>query len=793
MKQNSLRKKFKLMRASITAVLLSFGISIGGGVTSYAEISNETESKEESWTPIDHTYEQNVKNGITNVRAHTYAIRITEVFDKEGKLHKLTNYECLTCNDKVSYEFTPWVYDKNTNTDSRVCVVTGYKETRGHVHEPSVMTEVTENLEKGYCSCGMYVEASHTLDYGTVLENGSGFFHCLNLNCNHTSSTPSYTPPVYGPGVKCIYIPGSTPSMQSGVSSSKGSSSRGGSSSGGGGGSSHGGSSFHTSSSHTHDYTKLVRIDDFYEYWECEKDGNMKTVPHQIKVTENEKEKITTCINPGCHYKKVEVKHQHQFQHFVNKDEFAEYYQCECGEITQKEHSFDKGYIDKSTHEVVKTCQNPECGYIERKEHNHEYDTYIDTDGVEETWECSACGKTMKAPHNHDFDIFVSGEDEQETWKCTKDNETTLKNHNLKQKEIDRETHEVVYECTTDGCSYEKREEHDHHFDHRLSLNRVSETWECSECGKTEVRDHEHTYELDEDSIDPNELETWQCECGEKELRLHAWKMESSSGGVVTQVCENCGVTRDHHTCVKGNKEVIQLHNEEGCYKTIYKCKVCGEIVSEEITPHRFILDERNHENICRRCQYREPVEEISIKEKVAFNFDKMEVNNLKDTFKKETVLEKQEDSEISKKVEDEEETNLEIIDVPEKLKENKEEKDLKEKDENKEEFEIENVLDKKEEINSETIEDSIEPEEIEEEITDEKETKNDEELESQDHLEEENEIVESEEEFIEEDSTVWHDEGFENKPFENLEEMVSFEETEQLVLSLKKNGGYRL
>ena len=170
-----------------------------------------------------------------------------------------------------------------------------------------------------------------------------------------------------------------------------------------------------------------------------------------------------------------------------------------------------------------------------------------------------------------------------------------------------------------------------------------------------------------------------------------------------------------------------------------------------------------------------------------------MEVNNLKDTFKKETVLEKQEDSEISKKVEDEEETNLEIIDVPEKLKENKEEKDLKEKDENKEEFEIENVLDKKEEINSETIEDSIEPEEIEEEITDEKETKNDEELESQDHLEEENEIVESEEEFIEEDSTVWHDEGFENKPFENLEEMVSFEETEQLVLSLKKNGGYRL
>ena len=143
-----------------------------------------------------------------------------------------------------------------------------------------------------------------------------------------------------------------------------------------------------------------------------------------------------------------------------------------------------------------------------------------------------------------------------------------------------------------------------------VSVNSTTETWKCK-CGATETRNHEHKYELDKDSIDPNELETWKCICGEKELRLHTWKMEESGDGKIVQICENCGVSRDHHTCIKNDnsKEVIQLHNEEGCYKTIYKCKICGEIVSETITPHRFIYDESNNQNICRRCEYKEPVQ----------------------------------------------------------------------------------------------------------------------------------------------------------------------------------------
>ncbi len=442
---------------------------------------------------------------------------------------------------------------------------------------------------------------------------------------------------------------------------------------------------------HIHVNGPIQLFDETYEYRDCTAcEKEIKTV-HSLKVTENlDGSETYRCTNTGCGYQKVvPPKHVHQYNQFLGYDGEEETWECDCGETTKKNHQLGEKSFDKNTHEVIQDCKTPGCDYQKKELHNpHTYTTFLNYEGEEENWECE-CGETL------------------------------TKGHTLGDEHFDRGTHEVVQECETDGCDYEKRELHQ---DHTYTFNHYEETneiWEC-ECGVEETREHQ----LGESYVEPGshnkyrDCETPGCDYQEKTVSAeHNYVLKSTDeyneyyectgcestdtkphkfnagvaqgDGTYLQTCENegCGYTRSYHTCIEGDPETIYIGTKEACYKIVYNCPICGKQVSEDApVPHSLYRDWDNDVMKCSRpkCNYTEPIAEYSVhgqEEPSMIHNTKEEVNVVKEVKKEETEEVKETPVKVeSEKVEVEEKpqkeettTKVEVKQEPPKKEEVKE------------------------------------------------------------------------------------------------------------------------
>ncbi len=402
---------------------------------------------------------------------------------------------------------------------------------------------------------------------------------------------------------------------------------------------------------HNHQFGKITKIDDTYEYRSCDVCKEEQKTKHQLKKTVN-KDGTTTyeCENPECNYHKTEQPtHYHNYDQFLRYESDKEYWGCECGQETTKNHTLGKETIDKVTHEVVQKCTTPGCNYEKRTPHTNHHNQFLRYEGEIEYWECLDCGKEItknhtlgketidkethevvqecttpgcnyekRTPHTNHHNQFLRYEGEIEYWECLDCGKEITKQHTLDQGTLDKKTHEVVQKCTTPECNYEKRREHTPH-QPSVFLNYVGsvENWEC-ECGMTLTKDHSlgtpyieegtldkvtkcttvgcnyeervlhntkdnpHVYELDRANTD-EEKETWKCACGDSYTQGHRYNDGvAQPDGTYLQTCETCGQTRNHHTCIKGDPEIVYLGTPTECYKIVYNCKICGEYVTED-------------------------------------------------------------------------------------------------------------------------------------------------------------------------------------------------------------------
>ncbi len=366
----------------------------------------------------------------------------------------------------------------------------------------------------------------------------------------------------------------------------------------------------------SHLYDSYVNSTDIEETWECVC-GETTTKEHVLRgktYDENTKEIVQACENEGCDYEKRASHPTHSFTTFESATEDGETWSCECSETFVKEHSFGEPSFDKGTHEVVEKCETKECGYEKRKEHfPHVPTTFVTNAGEYETWECE-CGETVSKAHTLDEGSF------------------------------DKKTHEFVQKCETEDCGYEKRELHTNHtYNNFIDYDDSKENWEC-ECGEALTKGHtlgaeymeegtydyvqkceeeecgyevrvkhntRHQYKLNNTD---DSYEYYKCVCGDTYQKTHNYGEGVPNGdGTYNQTCtnENCGYTRNYHTCVEGDTEVVYIGTKEECYKVVYNCEICGKFIREDPpVGHNLYRDWDLDIMKCSRsgCSYTEPL-----------------------------------------------------------------------------------------------------------------------------------------------------------------------------------------
>ncbi len=547
----------------------------------------------------------------------------------------------------------------------------GYQKSASNTHQHTGTTFVSKNEMNDVLTCELChepYEDSHDYEFRV---NPDQSVQLICTKCNHSLDVEQVRN-------------GNLNSNEQKLVPSKGS---GGGSGRGGGGSSGGGGGSGSSHKHTHNYTVLTQVDDTYEYWSCEKDGDVTKIPHQFATQETDKEIITYCKNKGCTYRKVDFKEIHDYNRYLGNSGNQEVWGCAtCDKTVFKDHNLGPKQIDRDTFEEYQKCETPGCDYEIRKEHEHDYSILLHCDGVTEERECSGCGKKKTIEHIHQ----------------------------LGKETIDRETHEVVKKCETAGCNYEERKEHEHNFSKFVSCDGTNEVYECPDCGKTNTILHEHklgeTYQEDVtydylrdcetpgceyvertphstkheyhlDSYDEYS-ETMKCVCGNSYTRGHTWnegtRLES---GEYYQECETCDATRNYHDHIVGDREYVPLKNEEGCYKYIYNCKICGEYVTED-PPVQHVWDEEDGIKQCIRCRYTvytnqaseinniELMQDIPLEDEVIIDEDDFEIEELEEdvteTFTEKEDIKEPEEKEIEEKMEEPEDSSNDFIEVEE-------------------------------------------------------------------------------------------------------------------------------
>ncbi len=368
----------------------------------------------------------------------------------------------------------------------------------------------------------------------------------------------------------------------------------------------------HIEPEHIHDYSKLDRVDDEKEYWVCEKDGDIKEVPHKLKETVNpDGSKTITCENPGCTYEKyIKPEHIHDYSKLDRVDEEKEYWICEKdGDIKEVLHKL-KETVNPDGSKTI-TCENPGCTYEKyiKPEHIHDYSKLDRVDEEKEYWICEKDGdikevlhklketlnsdgsktitcenpgctyeKHIEPEHIHNYSKLNRVDENNEYWECEKDGDIKEVPHNLGQERYDKSTNEMVSDCLN-GCGYSKRTAHEHNY----SISSTDEVYEYLTCGV----------------------------CGDETSRLHDYPIDGVKDKCTyTFTCtrDGCGQTKQevHHSY--SLSETIEYHGEDvnRCFTNVYSCSGCGDSYSEDM-PHKMYVSQENiigKTEKCENCSY---------------------------------------------------------------------------------------------------------------------------------------------------------------------------------------------
>ncbi len=556
----------------------------------------------ENWKSMDDEQEQGLCScGEVRTQLHHNIIKnITNIPNQDATYNEVIEYQCTNCGHVLKKStikdcvFGEWKYNPETKREERTCRVSGYLETRKHEHQFGNITKVDDTYEYRSCNvCNEEQKIKHQLKK-TVNSDGTIIYECENPECNYYKTEQP---------------------------------------------------------THYHNYDQFLRYEGEKEYWGCEC-GKETTKSHTLgkeTIDKTTHEVVQKCTTPGCNYEK-RMPHTNHHNQFLRYEGEAEYWGCkDCGKEVTKNHTLGKETIDKVTHEVVQECTTPGCSYEKRTPHTNHHNQFLRYEGEIEYWECLDCGKEVtknhtlgketidkkthevvqecttpgcsyekRMPHTNHHNQFLRYDGEIEYWECLDCGKEITKQHTLDQGILDKKTHEVVQKCTTPECSYEKRREHTPH-QPSVFLNYVGpvENWEC-ECGMTLTKNHSlgtpyieegtldkvtkcttvgcnyeerilhntkdnpHVYELDRANTD-EEKETWKCACGDSYTQGHRYNDGvAQPDGTYLQTCETCGETRNHHTCIKGDPEMVYIGTPTECYKIVYNCKICGEYVTED-------------------------------------------------------------------------------------------------------------------------------------------------------------------------------------------------------------------
>ncbi len=311
--------------------------------------------KYSNWESLDDNNEQRVCScGKKELRQHTYKeTKKYNVSNNNGTYNEVTEYLCQTCNHKKTTSITKtcvfgsWHYNKDTKQDERVCQVTGYIETRNHIHTkgPDTYYEKVNDIMKEYTICPdcnekVYSDHNHTLDTFVRFDENNEYYTCVcgeEVTNSHSLDNGTLDTKTYDTIYKCT-----NPECD-----------------------------YEKVEKHTHNFV----ISDWNETNEnltciC---GTTSTRSHALKREIKEDpsgQRITTdtCTNDGCGYSKSE-SHIHVYS------EVAEYTRTEdiCQTITTK--CRDCGHVKGiRTTEHVFTPGIPNCricGYEKTEAINH--------------------------------------------------------------------------------------------------------------------------------------------------------------------------------------------------------------------------------------------------------------------------------------------------------------------------------------------------------------------------------------------------------------------------------------
>ncbi len=374
--------------------------------------------------------------------------------------------------------FGDWTYNPETGKDERTCKITNYKEVREHIHRDYKFAGCDESVENWVCVCGDVKQVSHNMtttpEYNK--ETNMEVYRCLNKGCNHKietlhinhknvkSNNDEYeidtcsvcgqvnkqkhkfpAVPVYDSKTNMEIYKCENPEC-----------------------------GYVIRKPHTHTFGEITKTDEEFEYRYCTLDNTEQKTLHKFSdftydgITNTE---IYECTNEGCNYV-IKKPHVHKFGDILRTDENYEYRYCEVdGEEQKTPHSFPEiGKYDKASNMEIYGCENPDCGYVLKKEHT--VHNFVRTnDKTNEIDICKICGFEKTNPHHFDLG--------------------TPEGDGL-----------VRYKCENDGCDYSYTEERPH--EHVLITDyenvgteevcRVAIT-HCQNCeyeaSRVEIKDHE--------------------------------------------------------------------------------------------------------------------------------------------------------------------------------------------------------------------------------------------------------------------------------------------------------------
>ena len=565
--------------------------------------------------------------------------------------------------------YTPWQYNSETKKDERTFIVTNKKEERKHVHQYTKFVKFNKRYEYKKCACGKIKTQKHTIKMIKENANGSKIYDCTHKDCafkyiaTNTKNVTNHThrfvklirvgkiyefwqcskkncllkarhifkkvevnDKVYNKctNPKCNYKrlihthkylidsydkdyeylkcqkDGKVKKQLHDLIMTKEEN-----------GDvlytcQHDGCNLNYVIKHQHEYSKLARVDDNYEYWQCPVDNEIITKNHNLINTTKDGKNILMCTNDGCnYYKELSNIHTHNYTKLVKTDDNYEYWQCESDEQTiTKPHNFQTNLVDDN--KLVTTCTNKGCTYHKEVEHTHDYSKLVKVTDELEYWQCEADKKEITKAHNfqttkdenyntiitcsnidctyhkeiehtHDYQTFVDFDENYEHYQCECGNIIDV-SHNLSAQYYDFNTGLLTEDCQNPNCDYKKTEKHEQHNWLVSSLNDDYEQLECSICKYQTNRQHNYDY-----SISPDANCTYNYPC-----------LNDGCNHVKTEV--------KHNYTVKENIKYNGVY-EDKCQTVVYSCSNCNDTYQEDI-PHTLKVTTENELGKIEQCQY---------------------------------------------------------------------------------------------------------------------------------------------------------------------------------------------